>query len=135
MVWTNGCFDVLHVGHLNLLEECRALGDLLVVGINGDASVRRLKGPGRPVNRLRDRARLLAALWPVDLVVPFRGRTPLSVLRRIKPDVYAKGGDYTLETMQQDERRYLESTGAAIAFLALVKGHSTTRTVGRVRQR
>ena len=132
VVWTNGCFDLLHAGHLASLEAAAALGDVLVVGVNGDASVRALKGEGRPLQRQADRARLVAALRPVDYVTVFRGATPLPALRRIRPDVFAKGGDYTLETMRQDERRFLERIGTRIAFLPFLPERSTTGILNRL---
>ena len=95
VVFTNGVFDILHAGHVLLLERCKALGDVLIVGVNTDASARRLeKGVGRPVNRLRDRAAILAARWCVDAVVPFGEDTPERLLSRLKPDVLVKGADY-----------------------------------------
>ena len=94
MVWTNGCFDILHAGHLAGLKAARAFGDLLVVGVNADAAVRRLKGDGRPVMPAVDRAALLAALRPVDYVVVFDQDTPERVLDRLRPDVHCKGADY-----------------------------------------
>ena len=93
-VFTNGCFDLLHAGHVALLEKSRSLGDILIVGLNSDASVRRLKGPSRPLNRLGDRARVLAALAAVDLVVPFAQDTPYELLKALKPDILIKGADY-----------------------------------------
>jgi rfaE bifunctional protein nucleotidyltransferase chain/domain len=135
VVWTNGCLDLLHAGHLASLEAAAALGDVLIAGVNADASVRALKGPGRPVQPQAERARLVAALRPVDYAVVFRGATPLPALKRIRPDVFAKGGDYTLETMRQDERRFLERIDARIAFLPFVPGCSTTDLVDRVRRR
>jgi len=93
-VFTNGCFDLLHAGHVALLEKSRSLGDILIVGLNSDASVRRLKGPARPLNRLGDRARVLAALSAVDLVVSFSQDTPHELLKALKPDILVKGADY-----------------------------------------
>ncbi len=132
VVWTNGCFDILHAGHLSVLEQAKAAGDALIVGLNSDASVRKLKGPGRPANHQRDRARMLAALRPVDYVVIFRGETPLPIIKRLKPDIYVKGGDYNLDTIQQDERRCVESYGGSIILVPLVKGASTTSALKRI---
>jgi D-beta-D-heptose 7-phosphate kinase/D-beta-D-heptose 1-phosphate adenosyltransferase len=99
IVFTNGCFDILHAGHVQLLESARALGDLLVVAVNTDASVQRLKGEGRPLVSLADRLRVLAALDAVDLVVTFDEDTPLEILRQVRPDVLVKGGDYSIDTI------------------------------------
>ncbi|MFH0910020.1 MAG: D-glycero-beta-D-manno-heptose 1-phosphate adenylyltransferase [Planctomycetota bacterium] len=132
VVWANGCYDVLHAGHVAFLKAARALGDLLVVGLNSDASVRRLKGPSRPLNRERHRAAVLAALRVVDYVVVFRGKTPLSLLERLKPEVYAKGGNYTLETLDQRERRLVKGYGGAIRFLPFVEDLSTTGLVRKM---
>jgi D-glycero-beta-D-manno-heptose 1-phosphate adenylyltransferase len=129
VVVTNGCFDILHLGHATYLEAARAEGDLLLVGVNSDASVRALKGPTRPVNPERDRALLVAALGCVDAVCVFPETSALEFLRLAQPDVWAKGADYTLETLNQDERRAVESLGGRIAFLTLVPGKSTTGTL------
>jgi rfaE bifunctional protein nucleotidyltransferase chain/domain len=126
LVVTNGCFDLLHVGHVTYLEAARSLGDLLLVGLNGDASVRELKGPGRPLNAESDRAIVLAALQMVDAVCIFPEPTATRFLALAQPDVYVKGGDYTLETLNQDERRAVESAGGRIVLLPLVPGRSTT---------
>jgi D-beta-D-heptose 7-phosphate kinase/D-beta-D-heptose 1-phosphate adenosyltransferase len=125
IVFTNGCFDVLHPGHVDLLSRARAFGDLLVVGLNDDASVRRLKGDGRPVNDLRARATVLGALAAVDYVVAFAEDTPAEILRRVRPDVLVKGEDW------QDKgvvgREFVESYGGRVELVPLVPGHSTTR--------
>lgn len=134
VVWTNGCFDLLHPGHLASLTAARRLGDVLAVGVNADASVRTLKGAGRPLVPERERARLVAALRPVTYVTLFGGQSPLRVLRRVRPDVFAKGGDYTLESMHQGERRFLEGIGARIEFLPLLPGWSTTDLLARLRR-
>jgi rfaE bifunctional protein nucleotidyltransferase chain/domain len=132
VVWTNGCFDILHAGHAAYLMRAAREGDVLVVGLNSDASVREIKGPGRPVNHEEDRAFVLAALASVDYVVVFSDRTPMPLLEMLHPDVYAKGGDYTLDTVVQEERRLVESYGGRIAIVPGVPGHSTTRTIGRI---
>ena len=105
LVVTNGCFDILHLGHVSYLESARNLGDALLVGINGDAAARQLKGPGRPVNSEADRAAVLAALASVDGVCIFADKTATKFLSAAKPDIYVKGGDYTLDTLNQEERR------------------------------
>ncbi|MCC6232445.1 MAG: adenylyltransferase/cytidyltransferase family protein [Verrucomicrobiales bacterium] len=129
VVVTNGCFDLLHLGHATYLEAAKAQGDLLLVGVNSDASVRALKGPSRPINREADRAALIAALGSVDAVCLFEEPSALAFLRVAEPDVWAKGADYSLETLNQEERRAVESLGGRIAFLTLVPGKSTTGTL------
>ena len=99
IVFTNGCFDILHVGHIRYLSQARSLGDILVVGINTDESVRSLKGPSRPINSLNDRSLLLSELVCVDYVVSFKEQTPLKLIKMIMPDILVKGGDYTLDTV------------------------------------
>ena len=123
---TNGCFDLLHAGHVTYLEAARHQADALLVGVNSDAAVRELKGPGRPVNTEADRALVLAALESVDGVFVFRERDAVKFLQAVRPDIYVKGGDYTLETINQDERRGVESLGGKIVLLAHVPGKSTT---------
>lgn len=130
-MFTNGCFDLLHVGHVRYLREARALGDALVVAVNGDASVRALKGPTRPINSEDDRAEVLAALECVDFVVLFHTERVTEVVREIRPHIYAKGGDYTVASLDPGERSALEEVGAAIRILPLVPGKSTTATLAR----
>jgi rfaE bifunctional protein nucleotidyltransferase chain/domain len=126
LVVTNGCFDLLHRGHVSYLEAAREHGDLLLVGLNSDASVRLLKGPDRPVNREEDRAAVLAALASVDAVCIFAEKSATRFIQAAQPDVYVKGGDYTLETLNQEERKVVESSGGKIVVLPLVPGQSTT---------
>jgi rfaE bifunctional protein nucleotidyltransferase chain/domain len=126
LVVTNGCFDLLHRGHVTYLEAARNLGDALLVGINSDASVRELKGPNRPVNPEADRAAVLAALQSVDGVCVFFERDALRFLAAVAPDIYAKGGDYTLDTINQDERRLVEQLGGKVVVLGAVPGKSTS---------
>lgn len=123
---TNGCFDLLHAGHVTYLEGARNQADALLVGVNSDAAVRDLKGPGRPINPEADRALVIAALQCVDGVFIFRERDAVKFLQAIKPDVYVKGGDYTLETINQDERRLIEANGGKVVLLGHVPGKSTT---------
>ncbi|MBL9128574.1 MAG: adenylyltransferase/cytidyltransferase family protein [Verrucomicrobiales bacterium] len=132
LVATNGCFDILHLGHATYLEAAKALGDVLVVGVNSDASVRRLKGPTRPVNPEADRAALIAALGFVDAVVIFDETSAERFLAETEPDIWAKGADYTLQTLNPAERATVERTGGTIAFLQLVPGRSTTATLQRI---
>jgi rfaE bifunctional protein nucleotidyltransferase chain/domain len=123
-VFTNGCFDVLHPGHVALLRAARNLGDLLVVGLNSDASVRRLKGPTRPYHTFADRAAVLAALEAVDFVIGFDEDTPLELIRRLTPKVLVKGGDYTRATIVGAD--WVESHGGTVQVFPLVGHHSTT---------
>lgn len=132
MVFTNGCFDLLHAGHVGYLEMARKLGDYLVVGLNADASVRRLKGPSRPINPEAARARVLAGLACVDHIILFRSKRVTPLLRRLRPEIYVKGGDYSLQTMDQEERRAVEQAGGRIRILPVWKGYSTTATLKRV---
>ena len=126
LVFTNGCFDLLHVGHLRYLQVARALGDALLVAVNGDASVRALKGPSRPINSEEDRAEVLAGLACVDFVTIFHTERITDLVRAIQPQVYAKGGDYTITSLDPGERTALEAAGAEIRILPLVPGKSTT---------
>ena len=132
LVVTNGCFDILHLGHVSYLESARNLGDALLVGVNGDAAARQLKGPGRPVNSEADRAAVLAALASVDGVCIFADKTAIKFLSAAKPDIYVKGGDYTLDTLNQEERRVVESAGGKIVILPLVPGKSTTALLEKI---
>jgi rfaE bifunctional protein nucleotidyltransferase chain/domain len=126
LVFTNGCFDLLHAGHVRYLQQARALGDALLVALNGDASVRALKGPTRPINNEADRAEVLAALACVDFVTIFHTERITDLARTIRPQIYAKGGDYTIESLDPGERGALEEVGAEIRILPLVPGKSTT---------
>jgi rfaE bifunctional protein nucleotidyltransferase chain/domain len=132
LVVTNGCFDILHLGHVTYLESARQLGDALLVGVNGDAATRQLKGPGRPVNSETDRAAVLAALASVDGVCIFTEPTAVKFLAAARPDIYVKGGDYTLDTLNQDERWTVEQAGGKIAIIPLVPGKSTTALLEKV---
>jgi len=132
LVVTNGCFDLLHRGHVTYLEAARARGDALLVGVNADASVRAIKGQHRPLNSEEDRAFVLAALACVDGVCIFREPTALRFLEIVQPDVYAKGGDYTIDTINQDERRLVERLGGKVAVLAGVPGRSTTALLEKI---
>ncbi len=129
---TNGCFDLLHPGHVVYLEAARNNGDALLVGLNGDDSVRQLKGDGRPVNEEADRAMVLAALESVDGVCIFPEKTATRFLSAATPDVYVKGGDYTLETLNADERRTVESCGGRIVIIPFVRGKSTTALLEKI---
>ena len=131
IVFTNGCFDILHTGHVRYLKAARSLGDCLAVGLNSDVSVRRLKGPERPVNAEADRAEVLDALFAVDYVTIFDEPTAEDLIARIRPDVYVKGGDYTLETLP--EAKIVQQYGGRVAFVDLVPGRSTTKVIEKLR--
>lgn len=133
VVFTNGCFDLLHVGHVRSLEQARGLGDRLIVAVNSDASVRGLKGPGRPIVPARQRMEVLAALACVDWVVPFGGSTPRAVIRALRPDVLAKGGDWALDEIVG--RVDVESWGGRVVRLREIPGVRTTRLLARTQLR
>ena len=126
IVFTNGCFDLLHVGHVRYLRAARKLGDVLAVGINGDDSVRELKGPNRPINHARDRAEVLAALECVDLVTIFPEVRATHLLEMVRPAIYAKGGDYTPASLHAEERAVLEEIGTEIRIIPFEAGYSTS---------
>jgi len=132
LVVTNGCFDLLHPGHVTYLETARNQGDALLVGLNGDAAVSQLKGAGRPVNPEADRAAVVAALQSVDGVCIFAERTATRFLAAAQPDIYAKGGDYILETLNQEERRLVEQSGGKIVIIPVVPGKSTTALLEKI---
>ena len=131
VVFTNGVFDILHVGHLDLLEKARALGDALVVGVNSDASVRRIKGNGRPIVPLRERMEMLAGLKPVDVVVAFGEDTPAALIAAIGPAVLVKGADYRADQIVGADT--VRASGGRIVRVRLMPGRSTTRIVARAR--
>ena len=132
IAFTNGCFDLLHVGHLDYLEKVKARADCLIVGVNSDASVRRLKGAGRPVVPAKERARLLAGLKPVDYVTIFSENTPLQLIRLLRPDLLAKGGDWRRDRIVG--RAAVESTGGKVLVIPFMKGHSTSRLLRAIRR-
>ncbi|MGA2029611.1 MAG: D-glycero-beta-D-manno-heptose 1-phosphate adenylyltransferase [Verrucomicrobiota bacterium] len=132
LVVTNGCFDILHLGHVTYLENARNFGDALLVGINSDAATQQLKGAGRPVNSENDRATVLAALESVDGVCIFTDKTATKFLVAAQPDIYVKGGDYTLDTLNQDERRAVESAGGKIVIVPFLPGKSTTALLEKI---
>lgn len=133
LVLTNGCFDILHSGHATYLLEARNLGDFLVVAVNSDASVRALKGEGRPINSAADRCAVLSHLRQVDAVTVFDSIRATEAIRAIRPDVYVKGGDYTPETLDPGEYAALQECGAEIRLVSLVEGKSTTRILAACR--
>ena len=132
IVATNGCFDLLHVGHVRYLQAARSLGDLLVVGLNGDRSVRDLKGAGRPITAQSDRAEILAALACVDLVTIFSEIRATKFLAAVRPAVYVKGGDYTSETLDEEERAILKEIEAAIRLIPFETGYSTSGLIEQI---
>ena len=135
LVFTNGCFDLLHVGHVRYLAAARALGDALLVAINGDESVRALKGNGRPLNRAADRAEVIAALESVDQVVIFPEVRATALLEKVRPAIYVKGGDYTTENLDPEERSALERIGAEIRILPFEAGYSTSGLLDQLTDR
>ncbi|MBE6102480.1 MAG: D-glycero-beta-D-manno-heptose 1-phosphate adenylyltransferase [Selenomonas ruminantium] len=130
VVFTNGCFDILHAGHVRYLNEARAQGDCLVLGLNSDESVRRLKGPERPINSELDRAEVVGALKSVDYVVLFGEQTAESLIAKVRPAVYVKGGDYTLDTLP--EAKIVQSYGGRVHFVKMVEGRSTTNVIKKI---
>lgn len=132
VVFTNGCFDILHRGHVTLLAAARALGDALIIGVNSDEGVARLKGPHRPINSLDDRLAVLAALGSVDYVIPFAEETPERLIRALRPDVFVKGGDYTRQTLP--EAPLVESLGGTVRILPFTPDRSTTRVIEHIRE-
>jgi rfaE bifunctional protein nucleotidyltransferase chain/domain len=133
IVATNGCFDLLHLGHVRYLQAARARGDVLVVGLNGDESVRQLKGAGRPLNDERTRAEVLAALECVNLVTIFPEVRATQFIEAVRPAVYVKGGDYKSETLNAEERAALGKIGAKIDIVPFVVGYSTSRLLEKLR--
>jgi rfaE bifunctional protein nucleotidyltransferase chain/domain len=131
LVFTNGHFDLLHVGHLDYLERARALGNALYVGLNGDSSTARLKGAGRPIIPAKERARLLAALQPVNVVVIFEDDTADGLIRVLQPDVYVKGGDYANKVLP--ERPLIEELGGQIVLIDYLPHHSTSALIARIK--
>jgi rfaE bifunctional protein nucleotidyltransferase chain/domain len=132
LVVTNGCFDLLHLGHVSYLETARGQGDVLLVGVNGDQAVRELKGSDRPINEESDRAGVVAGLESVDAVCIFTDRVATRFLTTARPDIYVKGGDYKLDTLNQDERRIVEQSGGKIVIIPFVPGKSTTAVLKKI---
>ena len=126
-VFTNGCFDILHLGHVRYLKKSAEYGDILIIGVNSDSSVKRLKGPQRPINNEQDRAELLSELGFVDYCVIFEEDTPEKLIDEIKPNVYTKGADYTIDTLP--EAQVVLKNGGKVEFINLVEGKSTTNII------
>lgn len=131
IVTTNGCFDILHVGHVRYLEKAKSFGDVLIVALNSDISVKSIKGESRPINKEEDRAEVLSALRSVDYVVLFDESSPIELLLKIKPDVHTKGADYTVETLP--EAKGIIDAGGRIEFISFVEGKSTTSIINKMR--
>ncbi|MEY5130820.1 MAG: hypothetical protein RL734_887 [Bacteroidota bacterium] len=131
IVFTNGCFDILHRGHVTYLNQARDLGDLLIVGINSDESVKRLKGQERPVNMLEDRAYVLSALKSVDYVIPFEEDTPLNLINLIMPDILVKGGDYTIDRIIGAQE--VLANGGKVEIIPFVPGKSTSAIIDTIK--
>ena len=129
VIFTNGCFDILHIGHVTYLQEAKACGDILVVGVNSDDSVKRLKGPERPIQPEKDRAQILASLKPVDYTVLFGEDTPLELIKKIKPDVLVKGGDWAVEQIVGSD--VVLANGGEVKSLQFVDGKSTTKIISK----
>ena len=132
IVFTNGCFDIIHLGHIRLLEQAKTLGDFLIVGINSDESVRRLKGHERPIIQQEDRAEILAALEAVNAVTIFSEDTPETLIKMIRPDIHIKGGDYDID--QVPEAKVVEEYGGQVRFIPVVPGRSTTELIERIKK-
>ncbi|MBS1970051.1 MAG: D-glycero-beta-D-manno-heptose 1-phosphate adenylyltransferase [Bdellovibrionales bacterium] len=132
IVFTNGCFDLLHVGHVRYLQEAKKLGDVLVVGVNSDASVRVLKGPTRPVQIEADRAEILAALGAVDYTVIFNEDTPLKLIETVKPDILVKGGDWKIDQIVGSD--FVIANGGKVMSLQFVDGKSTTKLIEKAQK-
>ena len=132
-VFTNGCFDILHVGHVRYLKASAKCVDIMIIGLNSDSSVRELKGPTRPINNELDRAEVLSELGFVDYVVIFDEQTPQNLLDEIKPDIYTKGADYTLETLP--EAKTVLKNGGRVEFIDLVQGKSTTNIIKKAAEK
>lgn len=130
VVFTNGVFDLIHYGHLRLLEDCKIMGDVLIVGLNSDASVKKIKGPKRPLMPFKERSKILAALEPVDYVVSFSEKTPLKLIKKLKPDVLVKGADYKLKEIVGAEE--VKGWGGKVKRIKLLPGHSTSEMIKRI---
>ena len=130
IVFTNGCFDILHAGHVDYLSKARKMGDVLVVGVNSDSSVRRLKGNSRPINKEKDRAAVISALWFVDYVTIFNEDTPEVLVRSIKPDIMVKGSDWRGKRIAGAD--FVKSRGGRVRMVKFVKGYSTTSVIKKI---
>lgn len=132
VVFTNGCFDILHVGHVDYLARARSLGDVLVIGLNSDVSVRRLKGKGRPLNKQGDRAKILASLYFTDYITIFNEATPEKLIKKLKPDILVKGGDWKVSDIAGGS--FVKSHGGRVVSLPFVRGYSTTSLIKKIKR-
>lgn len=130
IVFTNGCFDILHYGHLRYLEEAKRLGDILIVGVNSDLSIKKIKGDFRPINKCRDRLAMVAGLQCVDYCLPFNEKTPLRIIKKIKPDILVKGGDWRKEDIIGN--KFVSSYGGKVKTIRYIKGYSTTQLINKI---
>ncbi|MES0371500.1 MAG: D-glycero-beta-D-manno-heptose 1-phosphate adenylyltransferase [Mariprofundaceae bacterium] len=130
VVFTNGCFDLLHPGHVTYLEDAKNLGDILIIGLNSDDSIRQLKGPSRPINSLADRAHMLAGLRSVDLVVPFSEETPVDLIKALLPDLLVKGGDYLPDDIVGAKE--VREAGGEVIVVPFLTGHSSTDIIKKI---
>lgn len=133
IVFTNGCFDIIHAGHVDYLTKAKQLGDYLIIGLNSDNSVSELKGPNRPINNQQDRAAVLSGLKPVDFVVLFEEQTPFNLINSLKPDILVKGGDYTIENIVGSD--IVEKNGGKVIVIPFVKGKSTTNIIEKIKEK
>ena len=133
VVFTNGCFDIIHVGHIRLLKEASKLGDVLIIGLNSDDSVRKIKGPARPINSLSDRAEVLSSIRYVDYIIAFEEETPRRLISLLLPDVLVKGGDYRKDEIVGAD--VVEAEGGKVVTIPLVEGKSTTKLIERIRNK
>lgn len=133
IVWTNGCFDILHIGHIRYLQKAKEAGDILIVGINSDESTKQIKGPNRPIINESERAEILAALSCIDYIIIFSELHPIKYLELIKPDFYVKGGDYNIDTIVQEERKIVESYRGEIIIINVSANSSTTNIIEKIK--
>ena len=131
IVFTNGCFDILHAGHVRYLKESKSKGDVLIVGLNSDSSIKKIKGESRPINNEQDRTEVLSALENVNYIIVFNETTPVKLLDKIKPDIYTKGADYTIETLPETDT--VIKNGGRVEFIKLVEGKSTTKIIDKIK--
>ena len=132
LVFTNGCFDLLHPGHVQYLSDAKALGDKLIIGVNSDLSVQNLKGPNRPINSLKDRLIMLNHLSSTDLLVSFNEDTPINLIKFIKPDILVKGGDYTFDSIVG--AKFTKERGGQVIVLPFLKGYSSTKIINQIKK-
>ena len=131
IVFTNGCFDILHAGHVRYLKESKSKGDVLIVGLNSDSSIKKIKGESRPINNEQDRTEVLSALENVNYIIVFNETTPVKLLDKIKPDIYTKGADYTIETLPEAET--VIKNGGRVEFIKHVEGKSNTKIIDKIK--